>query len=480
LKYTYHNLNQMKKTLSAIFALGILLYGCSGNNETTEEATPVTFSYSIAQSNEYPNLPALQSFVFGQTDGAWLFIGGRTNGFHAFPSTGDSTFPRKRANKWIYAYTLATKTLDSMSVDSLPAALKDQFSFTNIQHTQHGDSLYLCGGYGATFSSPNDSTFITDSTFSRIIVSQMVAAIKNKSKTQLQNSVVYAAPDNFVCATGGELFKINGRFYLCVGHRYQGAYNGGTPPPGLQTYLDAVHSFTITETATSVSLNKASYQTISDGLPDSITQFRRRDLVVAPGKQANGSLGISIYGGVFTPAGLPFSHPIYISVDGSQTATFSVDTTNQYSNNYSAANLSMYSASANCMYTTIFGGIVQDSADFFNNASFTQKVISITHNLTSNATNYKTETALMTASDNKFYGAESVFIEASNVYMYDATQGIVNFDSLPANQPVVVGYIYGGIAANLANDNTTTSSIASNKLFAVTITRAVTSSKSEK
>lgn len=467
----------MKKTLSALFALGILLYGCSGDTGSKDEQPAVTFSYTIAQSDAFPNLPALQSFVFGQTSDAWLFIGGRTNGFHGFPGGDSSAFPRKQANKWIYAYTLSTHTLDSMSVDSLPAALKDQYSFTNIQHTQDGDSLYLCGGYGATYQTnnpQNDTTYITDSTFSRVIVSQMVAAIKNKSKAQLQSSVVYAAPDNFVCATGGELFKINGRFYLTVGHRYQGAYNSNTPPPGLQTYLDAVHSFTVNQSATAISLNTSSYVTLTDGLPDSTTQFRRRDLVVAPGIQTNGNTGISIYGGVFTYQNTtPFTHPIYLNING-QTATYAVDTSHQYSNNYSAANLAMYSASANSMYTTIFGGIVENAADT-GNASFTKKVMSVTHNLSANTTTYKTETALMTASDNKYYGAESVFIEAANAPMYDAAHGIVNFDILPANQPVVIGYIYGGIIAGEPDNNGQGNTSPSNKVFAVTITRNVAS-----
>jgi hypothetical protein len=462
----------MKKLLPSMCILGLVFQGCSGSTENSTVLGEATLTYAVAQSNEFPNLPALQSFVFGQTSDAWLFIGGRTNGFHGFPNDGNDAFPRKKANKWIYAYTLSTHSLDSISVDSLPAALKDQFSFTNIQHTQDGDSLYLCGGYGATYSASNDSTFITDSTFSRVIVSQMVAAVKNHSGSQLRSAVVYAQPDNFVCATGGELFRINGMFYLCVGHRYQGAYNDATPSPGLQTYLDAVHAFTITQTATSVSLNTNSYQTITDGLPDSTTQFRRRDLVVAPGVQRNKNLGISIYGGVFTSQNTtPFTHPIYLTVNG-QTATFAVDSSHQYSNNYSAANLALYSKSSNRMYTTIFGGIVENAADT-NNASFTKKVMSITHDLNANTTTYKTEAALLTATDNKFYGAESIFIEAANAPMYDAAHGIVDFDNLPANTPVVIGYVYGGIIASAPDNNGQSNSSASNKVFAVTVTRNV-------
>ncbi|MCU0432351.1 MAG: hypothetical protein MUC87_02725 [Bacteroidia bacterium] len=462
----------MKKLLPCLSALVFIIQGCSDNPKSDTIFGGATLSYSISQTDEFPNLPPLQSFVFGQTTDAWLFIGGRTNGFHGFPNDGNLAFPRKKANKWIYAYTLSTHSLDSISVDSLPVALKDQFSFTNIQHTQDGDSLYLCGGYGATFTSPNDSTFITDSTFSRVIVSQMVAAVKSHSGAQLRSSVVYAAPDNFVCATGGEMFKINGRFYLCVGQRYQGGYNAGTPPPGLQTYLDAVHSFTITQTASSISLNTASYQTITDGLPDSTTQFRRRDLVVSPGIQTNEMPGISIYGGVFTfGPGYPFTHPIYITVNG-QNATYAVDTSHQYSNNYAAANLGLYSKTSKKMYTTIFGGIVENAADT-SQASFTKKVMTISRDLQTNTTTYTTDAALMTASDNKYYGAESDFILAPNAPLYNATYGIVDFDALPANQPLVIGYVFGGIIASAPDNNGQSNSSASNKVFKVTVTRNV-------
>jgi hypothetical protein len=468
----------MRKLIWGSIPVLLLLAACppKPTEPGTATAEP-TFTYSITTDPQYLNLPALQSFAFGETADAWLFIGGRTNGFHAFPPS-DSTFPRKKANKWIYAYTLATNKLDSMSVENLPAPLVDQFSFTNLQHTQVGDYLYLCGGYGATFSSANDTTFRTDSTFSRVSVSQMIAAVQTGNEALLQTSVVYdPTPNVFVCATGGELFKFNDRFYLVVGHRYQGAY---LAPTSTQNYLDGVHSFTINETATSIALVPESFKIISDTiggvLSDTNTQFRRRDLVVSAGIQTNGKAGISIYGGVFTSAHTtPFTHPIYLSIDGSD-ASYAVDTFNQRSNSYSAANVTLYSKSANKMYTTIFGGIVENKADS-NNASFTRKVLTLKHDLTTNTTSDKVEPVELTTANNFYYGAESMFIKSRNIPLYDSDKGIIDLDSLPANQPVVIGRIYGGIVASVSNNNTyqtshsAASSHASRQVFLVSITK---------
>jgi hypothetical protein len=241
-----------------------------------------------------------------------------------------------------------------------------------------------------------------------------------------------------------------------------------------------VHSFTINETATSISLVPASFKIISDTiggiLSDTNTQFRRRDLVVSAGIQANGKAGISIYGGVFTSAnGTPFTHPIYLSIDGS-TATYAVDPFNQRSNNYSAANVALYSKSANKMYTTIFGGIVENEADS-SNASFTRKVLTLKHDLTTNTTSDKVEPVELTTANNFYYGAESMFIKSRNIPLYDTDKGIIDLDSLPANQPVVIGRIYGGIVASVSNNNTyqtshsAASSHASRQVFLVSITK---------
>ncbi|MGL5892192.1 MAG: hypothetical protein ACRC3B_20020, partial [Bacteroidia bacterium] len=77
----------MRNLIWGIIPAMLLLAACP--SKPTEPVTAVvepTFTYTITADPQYLNLPALQSFAFGETADAWLFIGGRTNGFHGFPS----------------------------------------------------------------------------------------------------------------------------------------------------------------------------------------------------------------------------------------------------------------------------------------------------------------------------------------------------------------------------------------------------------
>src|SRR5688572_19736853 len=49
----------------------------------------------------FPGASALHSFAIGEADGKWLFIGGRTNGIHAFDPLPINNFPPAMANHWV-------------------------------------------------------------------------------------------------------------------------------------------------------------------------------------------------------------------------------------------------------------------------------------------------------------------------------------------------------------------------------------------
>src|SRR5258708_33465485 len=52
-------------------------------------------------SSLFPGAPRLQSFAWAQWDGKWIFLGGRTGGYHGI-GQGDVDFPRSRANLKIW------------------------------------------------------------------------------------------------------------------------------------------------------------------------------------------------------------------------------------------------------------------------------------------------------------------------------------------------------------------------------------------
>jgi hypothetical protein len=394
--------------------------------------------FSLKPSPNLKNLPALQSFVFGQSGSYWLLIGGRTNGFHGFGSA--TNFPFKKANKFVYVYNTVTNKLDSMSTALLPTVLREQYTSSNMQHCQVGNYLYITGGYGEFHAKLPDSTWTTYSTLSRVNIAQIINAVVNKNIINFRHSVDYAK-DKLTAATGGELYKLpDGKFYLVLGHRFDGMYGDGK---AIQTYLDSVHVFKLTETPSSISITSGSRQYISDNLIDSVTQFRRRDLLVVPAIQRGGQgVGLTVYGGVFTAnTGVPFRNPIYLK--GGAIPSYQLDKTyTQTSNIYATANVEMYDATKDVMLTTAFGGMGDDMAA--GRDDFTQKIMTISKN---NRTNITTET-LNPTSTPTYMGSEGIFIPAPSVPMYNTNLGIINYNALPTGTPRLIGYIYGGIVSN--------------------------------
>jgi hypothetical protein len=429
------------KTTSKLLYLALLLL------VTNLVQAQLPKGFSLKPSQKLTNLPALQSFVFAKSGNYWLLLGGRTNGFHGFAIPTGENFPFKKANKFIYVYNTATNKLDSMSTIYLPQILREQYTSSNMQHTQVGNYLYINGGYGEYHAKRPDSTWTTYSTLSRVNVSQMIAAILAKNRVKLTSSVVFAK-DNLTAATGGELYKLpDGKFYLVLGHRFMGTYSDFLAgKPNIQSYLDSVHVFKLSETPSSISIIQSSRQFISDYKVDSITQFRRRDLLVVPAIQKGGKgIGLTVYGGVFTYGsfGLPFRNPIYLT--GGAIPSYKLDKSyTQTSNIYATANVVMYDAQKDVMLTTAFGGMGESMVDKETGDAFTQKIITINKN---NQTGITTEILNPTGTPT-YMGSEGLFVSATNVPMYNAQFDVINYNNIPTNTPTLVGYIYGGILSN--------------------------------
>ncbi len=444
------------KTNLLIFTVALFLCFTSISKAQTPKG------FSIKPSQTLKKLPALQSFVFGQSGKYWVMIGGRTNGFHGFNANA-YLFPFKKANKYVYVYNTATNQLDSMSTSFLVPALREQYTSTNMQHFQVGNYLYVSGGYGEFHAKLPDSSWVTYSTLSRINMSQLVNAVLTKNINQFAASVVYAK-SKLTAATGGELFKLpDGKFYLALGHRYNGKYGTNNTR---QVYLDSVHVFKLTETASSISITPNSMQYISDNKPDSTTQFRRRDLLVVPAIQKGGKeVGLTVYGGVFTYGqGVPFRNPIYLR--GGTTPTYQLDKSyTQTSNIYSTANVEMYDVQNDVMLTTAFGGIGEDLTT--GPDAFTKKILTISKN---NRTNITTE-IVNSVTLPTYMGSEGVFIPAPNIPMYNANYNVINYSAIPAGKPTLVGYIYGGIVSNAPSWGATNPTIPSNMVYEVYLTK---------
>src|SRR5690606_18731723 len=117
----------MKKMTLLLLATAIMIahYQCQSPSATQQ--TNGSFTFTIEADNSFTGLPALQSFVLGESGDNWLMFGGRTNGFHGF-SAPNQDFPYPTANKYIYVYNTTTHTLDSLPAAMLWDDLRDQFT----------------------------------------------------------------------------------------------------------------------------------------------------------------------------------------------------------------------------------------------------------------------------------------------------------------------------------------------------------------
>lgn len=392
---------------------------------------------------------------------------GRTNGFHNFAEPG-MNFPKLAANQLIYVFNTASGQLDSIGIPSYGGDTANVFSSTNLAHTAKDGYLYACGGYGLL--SGGDSARTTYSYFMKMQMDSAIAAVQAHNPGKFKRSIVWGQSP-MVCSTGGELYILpDNNFYMCVGHKFTGSYTDNT---AIQQYVDKINVFSVTNGPNNTLVLTASPNgPITDGQPDSITQFRRRDLVVAPNVLANGTdIGLAIYGGVFTygagtpfnSGGNPFPHPIY--VDYHQTPSYKVDSYNQPTNVYSTAFISMYDAASKCMITSLFGGL-GDSVQNFNNANWSKTISS---NIRCFANNRDTTTTYANTSVLPAYiGSESIFIPDAGVTFYNSygNYKIIDYSSLTNGQ--TIGRIYGGIwCTTLPAGNNNAVTQASNAVYKI-------------
>lgn len=445
----------MKKTLFVSSVIALLFWSCGPDSD--QGANPGLddkFEFTVTVDSDFTNkLPKLQSFVFAAHNNNWMMFSGRTIGFHGFNGcdTCSGNFPASRANDSIYVYDVDAAKLYSMVIPGYGGDTANVFRCTNLEHTAQGDYLYACGGYGIANATDSFASK-TYSYFMKINLPAIIAAVKNNDASGFKNSILWGKSD-LVRATGGELYVLpDGNFYLTVGHIFTGTY---LDTNSTQVYLNQVNVFSVANTGNQLAITKV--DSITDGLNNTLTQFHRRDLVVAPAIQPNGTdIGISIYGGVFTytsgppsgNAGNPFSNPIYINYKN--TPKFRLDTSNQYSNIYSTAFLCMYDDSTKCMMTTFFGGLGDTKANFAD-ANWTNYITTAKRSYANSGdvTTYNQHINNLPG----YFGAESVFIPASGLPYSNSDYKILDYSKLSGSQ--LVGYIYGGIhSSDAGGDNT--------------------------
>ncbi|WP_437935709.1 hypothetical protein [Sorangium sp. So ce341] len=472
-------------------------------DSTVEQYIPFRVKPLVDVTSGFPrDMPALQSFAFArypkQKTRYWIFIAGRTNGFHGFQPDGDEDFPTAKANQKIWVVEnvyAARKNVYSMQVSQLPdkvgnadlRTLKSQWQSSNPLYFQDdNDWLWIAGGYGAD-SGGNYQTFPT---LSVVKIADLVNAVKAGDPNGLAAAIaVTPGPTAVAQSTGGEMLKLpdDGKFYVVMGHNFQGKYstfvnnNQQNGNGASQTYLNAINQFNadanfannlVTVTGTTTFTPDNSITTISSpSLPNrylNLLEFARRDLNVAYTVMDNEKAGIGVYGGVFTPnpMQLNYTFPIYLGPNAQQ-ATID-NSYEQKMSAYSCAKVVFYSRFQKFTYTTLFGGMSRWRFDgsikeFVENARigspqrsvfsdgmpWSNNITTLVHSWTPPEHTLPTCEIPQETNLPGYLGSEALFIpdssETTQLQVAISGTDVLDFDNFPLTE-FRLGHLYGGIA----------------------------------
>jgi len=411
------------------------------------------------------SVPGLQSFCHALYGGKLLVFGGRTNGFH-LTSTRESTFPTVYANEQFSVIDLATRQVWSMPI---PTAYMAMLRSTNMQCYQDGSTLYCCGGYGSTCDADSASCYQTFPNLTAInvpLIMNLVMSGKDPS------SAIVSITDERMRTGGGSLQKMGNYFYLVFGHNFHTIYKGGLT--GI--YTEQIRKFQINYDGTNLSI--ANYQTISTPLTyQGLSQFHRRDLNVYPTVMTDKSIGIGIFGGVFTTQAGPFPNPISVEPSVSSTDLVRIDTTfQQRFCLYECPAVLVYDSLANRMFTTLLGGITDyyyDQNNQITPSNFSNFMPFFNHasTMVREASGSYSEYPQLSPALPGYLGANGIFIPAPGLPYYQGTE-IINLNKLPGG-PVLVGWMYGGIMATAPQASQFNPTFASTKIYEIYIQKNV-------
>lgn len=455
---------KLPRAIPALFAVVALATRALADNQTPTvspvqlSGLPYTISLQTAETGS-ATLPTLQSFAAGIHDGKWIFVAGRTNGLHNFTESGLANFPPEFQNTDIWVIDPVAKQSWSRSLTDGSAGISSSvfnaLSATATQSVQQGSTLYIAGGY---LYDSGINSFTTYDTLTALDLSGVVDWVRHGTGTL--GASVRQTSDPALQVTGGSLNLVNGRALLVFGQDFEGPYTPGSN--GI--YTKQVRSFDIVDSGTSISIAN-----LSSSVPDE--SFRRRDLNIVPVVTGSAGPALVALSGVFTESGGAWTVPVEISAGGTPTMADPEDpaTFKQSMNGYNTANLVMYSPSSGENHILLLGGIslvTFDGSAFVidDNLPFTSQGTSIVRKADGTYTQYYLGEVYpdiidLDTGDPLLFGAESQFLLHPDIAL---SGGAIDLDALSG--PTLLGYVFGGIAAEQANYGATA---ASNQLFEV-------------
>jgi hypothetical protein len=420
------------------------------------------FDYTVyLESLEVKNFSGLQSYAFGQHDGKWLILGGRLDGLHrrqpwaAFTVDGN--------NNQIFVIDPKENKTWTASLSTLPTAMAEQLSSTNMEFYQKGDHLLCAGGYGY---SATQGDHVTYAYLTIIDVPKVIDAVINNKPF---SSFFEQIQDSEFQVCGGKLKTIRDTFYLLGGQNFMGRYNPMGPDHGpgfFQEYTNEIRRFILSENAGSWTVKHLSaYRDTAE--------LHRRDYNAEAQIMPSGEQGVTMYSGVFKEGiDLPYLSAVNVTASGYEVQ----ENFRQYYNHYHCGAIPLYSAKDNAMHTLFFGGIAQyyDNQGVLtqdDDVPFVNTIARVSRDDLGNMSEHK-----MAGTMPALLGAGSEFIPLSSLSQY--SNGVIKMDELKGDS-ILVGYILGGIesdAPNIFFINTGEQSKASNQILKVYLVRDGSSS----
>jgi hypothetical protein len=432
----------------------VLILACRMMSARPSATVPFAIEATEDAAGDFPGAPRLQSFSFAQWKGRWVFIGGRTSGYHAVGG-GSAEFLKADANHdvWVVDTTVKPAKTYHVPLSQLPprfGTVGAQWGSTGQLYFQDREYLYICGGYGQD----EKGKWSTFDVISRVHLPVLIDGV---IQGKIPAESISFGKSSLVQSAGGGLTKLSdGYFYLVMGHSFQGSYTAfegrgeKNDSEASQTYLNEIRKISI-KTTPNGNLSVTLVEKFHDEM-----EFHRRDLNVTQFLSPAG-LGFAAYGGVFTPeTQLNYSKPVYVSAGVRPSIDAKFD---QKMNAYATAVLLMYSDAAKTMYTTFFGGISRFSWNpledvfqeyplvgskaepkYLDGLQWSDQISTISKN--------DTNTAEMVHSLPlpAFLGTDAVFIPVPELARSSSDTDIIALDTLTGKR-TFVGYIYGGIQA---------------------------------
>lgn len=428
---------------------------------------PIPFRIRIEQADFFlPN--GLHSGVSAIHNGKWLLLAGRTNGLHGFDN-GNNNFPPQKQNRIAYIVDPATGTVISRVLDDSGSGLSEEeidlLSVTSPQYFQNGDRLYISGGYGVISAT---GQFDTKSALTAIDVPGFMRWVENRTLSDTAKEHIRTTFHPWMKVTGGAMFAVDNHLsaLLIFGQDFQGFY----VPESDGAYTKQVRRFQIVDTGEKlVVLPKRS--------ESPRPEYRRRDLNVVPVIRDNEPSFVAL-SGVFTLSTGIWTVPVSIGLDGSASMAdpSNPKTFKQGMNNYVSPAIGLYSKKTNTMYTVLPGGI---SFGFFDSGTFaTDPEIPFINQVTTVRIDKKGkfEQFLMDGEypvipstgthpgNTLLFGAGAEFFPVNHLPSYQ--NGVFRLDKFKG-EPLLLGYIVGGIMSTLPNTATISDSAASPYIFKV-------------